>query len=305
MRLSEQLLEKYWPLTDVSLQSVLQASGERVVSVIAAREGRFVAKISDQWHSTEESETHASIFDFLQEAGFGHVPAILKTRTGCNYQKIGDHPVYILDFIAGKEPQRTRENYRRLGEITGELHAIVGYPHKYLFTVADVIPELYEIAGTLSFAQDYARIVKRLPSFQDLPVALIHGEILGNCIQDPAGQMVIVDWDEAGSGTRVLDLGQPLLQVFLSEDLEWDQVGAGEFYEGYFSHIALDDREISRIFDAGLFYALRYIIYGNTEKRWERIQFAVRNRDLLAAVVRDAALGSSPGDHPEIAGQER
>lgn len=285
MRLSERLVEEYWPLTDVSLESVLQESGERVVSVIASREGRFVVKVSDQWRSAQVSERHAFVFDFLREASFAHVPAVLKTKTGRNYQEIGDHPVYILEFIEGVEPARTRENCRRLGEITGALHAIGGYPYSYLFSVADVIPELLKISETLSFGQEYAQIVKMLPDFRDLPVALIHGEILGNCVQGSDGRMVIVDWDEAGIGTRVLDLGHPLIQVFLSEDLEWDEEGARGFYEGYFSRIELDDREISRIFDAGLFYALRYIIYGDTEKRWERIKFAVRNRELLESVA--------------------
>ena len=292
MWLSEQLLEEYWPLTDVSLENVLQESGERVVSVITSREGRFVSKVSTEWRSAQQSEGHAPIFDFLREANFGHVPAILKTRTGRNYQEIGDHPVYILEFIEGEELVRTRENCRRLGEILGALHAIKGYPHSYLFSVADVIPEMFEIAKTLSFGQEYAQIVGTLPDFEDLPLALIHGEVLGNCIQDPAGRMVIVDWDEAGNGTRVLDLGHPLIQVFLSEDLEWDELAAKGYYEGYFSRIELGDREIGCIFDAGLFYALRYIIYGDTGKRWERIKFAIRNRERLESVVRDAASGA-------------
>jgi Ser/Thr protein kinase RdoA (MazF antagonist) len=158
-----------------------------------------------------------------------------------------------------------------------------------LFTVADVIPEMLEIAETLSFGREYAQLVKTLPDFQALPLALIHGEITGNCIQDRAGRMVIVDWDEAGIGTRVLDLGHPLIQAFLSEDLEWDERAARGYYEGYFARAALGDREIGCIFDAGLFYALRYVIYGNTAKRWARIKFAVRNREQLESLIRDAA----------------
>jgi Ser/Thr protein kinase RdoA (MazF antagonist) len=287
MRLSERLIEECWPLTDVSLESVLQRSGERIVSVIASREGRWVAKVSDQWHSDQVSERHTRIFDFLRQAGFGHAPAILPTRTGRNFAKIGDHPVILLEFVPGQEPARTRENCRRLGQIVAALHAIEGYPHSYLFSVADVIPELLDIAETLSFGQEYAQLVKGLPDFGDLPRALIHGEVLGNYLQDPAGRMVIVDWDEAGVGTRVLDLGDPLIQVFLSEDLEWDQESARGFYEGYLSRIELQNREIGHIFDAGLFCALRYIIYGNTGKRWQRIQFALRNRELLESAIKD------------------
>jgi Ser/Thr protein kinase RdoA (MazF antagonist) len=291
VRLSEQLLEQHWPLTTISLGDVLQKTGERVVSVIASREGRFVAKVSDQWRSVEAADRHSSLLSFLRDAGFPYAPAVLQTRTGQNYQSVDGHFVYVLEFIEGKQPARTRQNCRRVGEIAAALHAVGGYSHRYLFTVADVIPELLEIAQGLEFGGEYAQIVKTLPSFQDLPVALIHGEILGNCVQRPDGRMVIVDWDEAGLGTRILDLGHPLIQVFLSEDRQWNEEGARGFYEGYLARGTLGEHEIDRVFDAALFYALRYVIYGDTEKRWKQIKFAVRNRDLLESVVRDAVSG--------------
>jgi Ser/Thr protein kinase RdoA (MazF antagonist) len=288
LRLTERQIKAHWPLTGVSLGDVLQRFDERSVSLVLSREGRFVAKICDQWHSVQEAERHTFVFDFLQEAGFEHVPAILKTKAGRSVQWIDGYPVCILEFIEGAEPPLTRENGRFLGEVTAKLHAIGGYPYDYLFTVADVIPEMVQIAETLSFGRDYGRLVRSLPDFGALPRALIHGEIVGNCLQTPGGRLVAVDWDEAGNGTRVLDLGHPLIQVFLSEDLEWDEPSARGFYEGYFSRMALEEFEIERVFDAGLFYALRYIIYGNTAKRWKRIRFALRNRDMLEAVVRDA-----------------
>jgi Ser/Thr protein kinase RdoA (MazF antagonist) len=288
MQLSKQLVEKNWPLTDVSVGQVLQEFGERVVTVITAKEGRFVTKVSDQWRSEDVSAEHASIFDFLKQKNFEHVPRILKTKTGRNYQNVHGHPVYILEFIDGREPPRTKANCRRLGEIAGSLHTIRGYPYSYLFSVADVMPELYEIASTLPFGQEYEQIVRTLPDFEALPDSLIHGEILGNCVERPDGGIVIIDWDEAGIGTRVLDLGHPLVQAFLSEDLEFEEENARAFYEGYFSRNSLDDREIDHVFDAGLFYALRYIIYGNTDKRWKRVQFAVENRELLESIIRES-----------------
>jgi Ser/Thr protein kinase RdoA (MazF antagonist) len=295
MQLTKQQIEESWPLTDVTYGQVLQETGARTVSVITAREGRFVAKVSDQWRSEQVAETHAFIFDFLEGAGFGHVPAILKTKSGRNYQNIEGQPVYILELIEGKTPAQTRENHRLIGEITGSLHMLSGYPHSYLFTVADVMPELSEIAESLPFGPDYAQIVRTLPDFADLPVSLIHGEILGNCIETPDGRIVVIDWDEAGVGTRVLDVGHPLIQVFVSEDLEFDEGNARAFYQGYFAKIALSDVEIDRVFDAGLFYALRYIIYGNTAKRWERVKFAVSHRDMVESVVRDYAYGIGGG----------
>jgi Ser/Thr protein kinase RdoA (MazF antagonist) len=178
------------------------------------------------------SAEHASIFGFLKQTGFEHMPRILKTKTGRNYQNVHGQPVYILEYIADSEPPRTKANCRRLGEIAGSLHKVRGYPYSYLFSVADVMPELYEIASTLLFGQEYEQIVRTLPDFETLPVSLIHGEILGNCVKRPDGGIVIIDWDEAGIGTRVLDLGHPLVQAFLSEDLEFESVHRAPFYSG-------------------------------------------------------------------------
>jgi Ser/Thr protein kinase RdoA (MazF antagonist) len=284
--LSEQLLERHWPLTEVSLHEVLQQTGDRVVKVICSREGRYVSKVSDQWRSREVAERHATLFDFLRERGFAHAPTVLKTRTGRNYCEIDGRYVYILEFIEGSQPERTRENYRLLGEVAGLLHTMKGYPHNYLFSVADAVPELYDLAQGLPFGDEYVQIVSTLPDFEHLPVSLIHGEILGNAIQKPDGTIVIVDWDEAGIGTRILDLGHPLIQVFISEDLEFDGERAHAFYRGYSSKVRLTDQEVDHVFDAGLFYALRYIVHGDLGKRWKRINFALRNRHLLMDAFR-------------------
>jgi hypothetical protein len=201
MRLSDRLVETYWPLTAVSLRQVQREPGERAIAVITAPEGQFVAVVSDQWHSDEVARRHAAIFDFLKDAGFGHAPAILKTRAGHTYQEIDGQPICILEFAPGHPPARTVANWFRLGESTGELHVIRGYPHDYLLTVADVIPELFGIAETLPFGSAYAQIVRTLPDFGALPVCLIHGEVEGNCIQRPDGRIVAIDWDEAGTGS--------------------------------------------------------------------------------------------------------
>jgi Ser/Thr protein kinase RdoA (MazF antagonist) len=296
LTLPNQAIEAYWPLTAVSLQRIQREPGQRAISVITAREGRFVAKVSDQWRSDEVAQRHAAIFDFLRAAGFAHAPALLKTRTGCDYQVIDGQPVYVLEFVRGRAPSRTPAACRRLGEITGALHLIAGYPHGYLFTVADVMPELFDIADTLPFAADYAQMVRALPDFGPLPVCLIHGEILGNCVETPGGRVFVIDWDEAGIGTRVLDVGNPLLTTFLSEDLAFEEENARAFYRGYFSKVALTPDEVDRVFDAALFYALRYVIYGNTDKRWRRIQFAVNHRQRFESLIGECA--PPPGARP-------
>jgi Ser/Thr protein kinase RdoA (MazF antagonist) len=286
--ISEKFIETHWPLTGVSFGETLQAFGPRLVRVIMSNEGPFIVKVSDQWHSAETATRHTFIFDYLQDNNFSHAPAILKTKSGRNFQAINDQYALVLPYLPGEAPAKDRETYRRLGEILGHLHALTDYPYPYLFSVADVLPEFFELAKRLPFGEEYIQLVKALPDFEDFPLSLIHGEMIGNAIQTPDDRIIILDWDEAGIGTRILDLGHPLIQVFLSEDLVFDQVGAPAFYQGYFSKGSLTGREREHIFDAALFYALRYVnvIYGDTGKRWQRIKFAVDNRAMLDSAIR-------------------
>lgn len=283
MEISKRLIEKQWPLTDVSLGEDLEAFGDRTTRVITAKEGEFVVKITTEWRSVKTADEHAAIFDFLYRKGFRDSPRLLKTRTGQNVQWIDERPVILLERIQGNHPEPIPDNCRQVGEITALLHQIEGYPHDYLFTVADVTPEFFDKAKNLPFGDEYLEIVKTLPDFEVLPKSLIHGEIIGNTIQRQDGHIIGIDWDEAGVGTRILDVGHPLIVFFISEDLEFNQAGARAFYEGYFSKMQLTDEEENHIFDAGMFYALRYIIYGNTAKRWERIKWALKNRALLVS----------------------
>ena len=134
-------------------------------------------------------------------------------------------------------------------------------------------------AERLSFKQEYLEVVQSLPSFDELPEALIHTDIgPGNAIDKENGDLVLIDWDDVGVGTRVLDIAFPLIQQFISEDREFLEENASAFYATYFSELKLTESEMNNLFPAALFIALMYIIYGDTEKRWKRIQWAIENR---------------------------
>ena len=294
MEVSRQFIETYWPLTEVSVGGTQQRLGDRLVSIIECQEGQFFLKITDQWRSNNIAARHTFIFDFFRKKNFDHAPEILKTKTGQNFQNINGYYAYILTFLPGREPAPTADFYRRIGTIIGRLHMLSDYPYPYLFSVNDVLPEFFELAENLPFGEEYIQLVNMLPNFDHFPKSLIHGEVIGNAIQTQDGNLVILDWDEAGLGPRILDLGHPLIQVFVSENLDFDQEGAHAFYQGYLANIKLSQEELDFIFEAGLFYALRYIIYGDTDRRWQRIKFALENRALLTSVIKRAELYSAP-----------
>ncbi len=115
-------------------------------------------------------------------------------------------------------------------------------------------------------------------------VGLIHGEINeANARRRADGEVVLLDWDQAGIGPVALEYGYPLIAAFVSEDLVIDHDSARGFYRGYTGvggHIDCD-----RLFDAALFHALRYMWFGEDARRWERILFALSHEHLLTSLA--------------------
>ncbi len=287
MKISGKVFETFWSLTNVKISKILQKSGERLVCEFSASEGFFVFKIADPSKTAEQIKRHTFAFDFLKGKSFENIPTLIKTKKEENYKNFGGKFVYVMERIDGKAPERTPKNWARLGEIAAKLHSVADYPYKTLFTVASEMPKFAKTAAKLPFGKEYMKLVKLLPSFSGLSTAFIHTDIgPHNAVQRPDGVIVLTDWDDAGVGTTILDLGFPLICHFVTHELEFEKENAAAFYKSYFAKSKLASKEKALIFDAGLFFALMYTPYGNTAKHWQRIKFAVKNKKLISAILK-------------------
>ena len=285
MEITKDLVEKYWPLTNVVIgEKLKQIPGvERKVGVLTSAEGKFTYKIADPWKSKEALDIDLKMFDFLAVQNFKYITKLLKTKDNNNYIQIENNFIYILQFVDGKHPDETPENYKRLGEITAELHSIKNCPYETKFSANYIVQHnLIDNAKKLSLPDEYLELVKQQPDYDQFPKTIIHSDIgPGNSIQRPDGEIILIDWDDTGVGTTILDLGYPLIQQFVSEDLEFKEEKGRAFYQAYFKHRKLSELEMDHIFDAALFYSLFYIEFGDSKKRWERIKWALENKDKL------------------------
>jgi hypothetical protein len=187
-----------------------------------------------------------------------------------------------MEFVEGSTPKSTDYNWFKVGKIAALLHNIEDYPHTTLFSLDSVKDEFFNLSRKYSFGNEYWNLVEALPDFNRLPTALIHTDIqLQNTILTKNGNIILTDWDDAGKGPTVLDLGFPLICKFISRQLTIRRSMAASFYQGYSSLRQISDEEKEFIFDAGLFYALLYIKYGIARLNWEKIKYAIRNKELI------------------------
>jgi Ser/Thr protein kinase RdoA (MazF antagonist) len=284
MILSESKIQQYWPLSNVRTGPVLQQSGERTTVEVTADEGKFVYKVADPIKTASALQKDTAVFDILRNKGFTHIPALLRTKNGDNFQPLGDKFVYVLEYIKGHRPERSPQTYRQLGEITAALHGISGYPYHTDFKASIVIRDLITNAARYPFGDQYKVLLERLPNFDVLPQTLIHTDIHpGNAIETADGTIVLVDWDDVGIGTRVLDIGYVITQC-VSEENEFDERNARAFYDAYTTRHTLTQTELGYLFDAGLFFSLLYMQFGDIPKRWNRIQWLLANRSLMESI---------------------
>ncbi len=281
-------IEKNWPLTRVKVGEALGENNN--LGIIESAEGKYVYKIARDWKTHEAVERDLSVFDFLNSIGFPHISRYLKTISGKGVVVVGNDLIYLIEYIEGTHPKASPETYAELGRITGLLHGIKDFPFETDFDADVIIEDLKETSKQFEFGKEYLKVVESLPSFHDLPKSLIHGDISPlNTIKKADETFILLDWDEAGIGTRILDIGHPLINQFISEDLEFFEDNARAFYKAYLKEQELSDEEMNRVFDSGMFWACMYIIYGDTAKRWKRIQWAIENKSVLEKLIRSCS----------------
>ncbi len=279
-------ISQNWPLTGIELHEVYRAE-PRIVQRVSTDQGEFVIKAADPSKDKEAVERDTAIFDFLESNQFP-APKLLHTSNGQKYVQYDDRFWYILEYVDNTSIEDTPETWRAVGELMGKLHSLEGYTERTVFTFSSEIPHMLKRAKEFGIGEEYVRLVQNLPNLDILPQALIHTDMsLGNVIQQNNGSLVLIDWDDAGIGTRTLDVGFPLICAFVKDDA-FNAENAKAFYKGYSSKIILMEEELTYLFDAALFFILSYSIFdgsGVHQENWQKAQWAAVHREEIEKVI--------------------
>jgi Ser/Thr protein kinase RdoA (MazF antagonist) len=287
------LIETHWNLARVVADATLQQNPTRSVVAIRSDQGRHVVKVyRDEWAlglvnpTVAEIDRRLTIFDYLERTGFRQAPALVKTRTGDRFVRGDGATIYILGWVAGTRPPATPGTWAALGRLAADLNTRTDYPHDFAIPVAGAMAELAEQADGYSFRSEFLALVATLDVLADGPTCLIHGELNpANAIRSPDGRLIVLDWDQAGTGPWALEGGYPLITTFLSEDLSFDARSAAAFFGAWTGGHDLDAERRELIFTAALFHALRYLPFGDPARRWARIRHALAHRRALLSVL--------------------
>ncbi len=225
------LLSLEYGLTEVEITSLhrFEQSGRGVFRVDVPGQASYVLRVQRQeLVSVPHVNNNIATLHFLEQVNFP-APHIRRTRTDALIGYYQGWSTLLLSYIEGELVTGTAEEFRLLGAMLAQLHLLdittVGDtqpslpPCRWqpmqriadwqvaLARVHDKIPD--ELHGLALFSVNLLSQVLHWPV---LPVALLHGDPNSfNTIRTMSNELILIDWDGAGTGPPILDLGYLLL----------------------------------------------------------------------------------------------
>lgn len=238
-------------------------------------------------HGPDRDAAHAgemAVLQRLEAAGYP-APRLIRDVHGSALSRWGERTGYLTTFVPGHTPEPGIETARRLGAATGRLHALgidadlpaTGFTvtaERLLFRQLDADPAARAWAGYEEIRADLCRAWEELPDLTDVPQVIVHTDVIfKNAVHTPAGDVVLIDWDDTGRGPAIDDVGFFLVHHTVHPDAggELDLDVGRAFLAGYQQHRRLSKQEWQRLPAALLFGALAYVLAPWESRVYERI----------------------------------
>ncbi|HLG61090.1 MAG TPA: phosphotransferase [Ktedonosporobacter sp.] len=212
----------------------------------------------------------AAMLLFLKELKHP-APRVVRTHSGEVVGVVNGWWTFMTTFIEGTLADSSIRSLRALAGRTAELHMLdldraasttppiqASWKHPQ-----QAVPECLQLLDQLRdqvpselqpFYDEVSATLERMQQ-ASLPVTLIHGDCCpGNAVQTPDGDIVLIDWDGAGYGPPVLDIGSLLLTCHFDQPqfplITPDPSLIAAVVEGYCQQRLLSQAELEILVDA-------------------------------------------------------
>lgn len=251
---------------------------------------------------TAELTGQASILAYLQQRGLP-VPQVKHTRDGTLLAHYQSWTALVLSFLEGELADFELHSLELLAEHIGLLHTLslnvlleaesTSLPDSRLRPTEPASQAIDNLTQALphvpeelhQFCADSLEALQRIQQAQRaglLPETLIHGDCWpGNAVRTSAESIALIDWDCAGIGPAILDVGYLLLACHLSKPqlpaMQPDEPRIAAVVRGYCRQRRPSEAELGVLEDAlwydvarraGLEQPLSSLNDGWTEEVW-------------------------------------
>lgn len=277
----------HWGITDFAITERYHEATERVLCRIETGNRTYFLKgiPRDKGEGTVRGNVRAHEYLGNRE----HMaPAILYTGGGHGYIAQGNHWFYLMEYIEGRNLEETEEDERALGQLAAVLHDIRDYT--YPSSLNPDKSRFYSWFSDKAFKAEFDRIVDGLPDFSCREQCFIHSD-LGphNAMRRESGEVVLIDLDDAGIGSRYLDLGWAFIMQFVDFNHQTGEMRyrfdlALAFLQGYYGESPLTREEYEWIWQGAVYMHISYMqMYGPdaVDSLWAILQYGMAQREEL------------------------
>lgn len=282
---------EHWNLCNPCVEGQLNESSPRLIFKIRTDSGRYVLKGFPCEISETRIRSNVRAHLFLgNEKDFA--PQIYPLMEGGYYVSDQGYWFYLMGYIEGRQMKETPEDEYRIGVATRKLHNLQGYSLKS--------PEIqskrrfYEWFRDRSFVKEFDAILDNIPDFERLDQCFAHTDIgPHNTMLRQDGKVVFVDLDDAGIGSRYLDLGWPFIMQFVDYNHETGAMHyrfdlAESFLRGYYGEAGITREEYDLLFFGAEQMHISYMqSYGpdDIDPLWRILNYGIDQKKILWDII--------------------
>ena len=228
-----------YDLGRVTLEKPLAAQGRRAAYQVRGERGCWVVKVTEPGRVEAALQADVITPFYLAKQGFP-APCPLPACDGRLYRPYGDSFLYLYEYIEGDHPRPDGDFYCRLGGLLARLHSlpVSGAVPRSGYRPEEVLPGVQRALGRVSrpdlrpVVNELLEMIGRFPSFAEVPEGIQHSDpYFVNLVEDPAGKLYLIDWDDGGVAYPLLDVAYVVAHMctFTARDRRtWGVAGPDE-----------------------------------------------------------------------------
>ncbi len=277
----------YWDITAFTLVKRYHENTERILCSIETDGRTYFLKGLPQEKTEETVKGNVQAHEHLGNREH-MAPAILYTVDGRSYITVGDYWFYLMEYIEGSHLEETQADEYALGRLARQLHGVGDYTG--LSGLKQDKARFYEWFAEKPFKPEFDAILDQLPDFSKHEQCFIHSD-LGphNAMRRSTGEVVLIDLDDAGIGSKYLDLGWAFIMQFVDFDHRTEEMRyrfdlALAFLQGYYEGEPLSRAEYDLIWQGAIYMHISYMqAYGPdaVDSLWKILQYGMARKEEL------------------------
>lgn len=278
---------KNWELDNPEIIEQFNKDSTRMIFRISTRSQDYILKGLPESVSENTVKSNVNAHLFLGNKN-GMAPKLYPTKAGELYASNQGYWFYLMEFIDGRQMEETPEDEYKIGQVARKLHDLQGYDTKSPDSQRK--ERYYTWFRERSFVKEFDSILDTLPDFETLDQCFVHTDIgPHNTMLRKDGEVVFIDLDDSGIGSRYLDLGWAFIMQFVDFNHDTEEMNyrfdlALSFLRGYFGERKISREEYDLIFYGAMQMHISYMqTYGPdaVESLWKILLFGMEQKEPL------------------------